>query len=156
MSFAGICLRTRLKTFSTSSTLFTFLKLEILMHISNFRKVKRVEDVLKVFNLVRKQIPAKLILVGDGPERSNIETNCRHLEYCEDVIHLGKLRDTEKILPIADLFLLTSETESFGLAALEAMAAKVPVISTNTGGIPEVNVQGYSGMLSNVGGVNDK
>src|ERR1051325_1123735 len=105
---------------------------KILMHISNFRKVKRVEDVLKVFNLVRKQIPAKLILVGDGPERSNIETNCRHLEYCEDVIHLGKLRDTEKILPIADLFLLTSETESFGLAALEAMAAKVPVISTNT------------------------
>ncbi len=127
----------------------------IFMHISNFRKVKRVDDVLKVFNKVRKQLPAKLILIGDGPERSNIENDCRHLEYCEDVIQLGKVRDTEKILPVADLFLLTSETESFGLAALEAMAAKVPVISSNTGGIPEVNVQGFSGMLSNVGDVND-
>ncbi len=128
---------------------------KILMHISNFRKVKRVEDVLKVFNKVRKEIPAKLILIGDGPERSNIENGCRNLEYCNDVIHLGKLRDTEKILSVADLFLLTSETESFGLAALEAMAAKVPVISTNTGGIPEVNIHNFSGMLSAVGDVDD-
>ncbi|MBI4930278.1 MAG: N-acetyl-alpha-D-glucosaminyl L-malate synthase BshA [Bacteroidetes bacterium] len=126
---------------------------KILMHISNFRKVKRVEDVLKVFDKVRKQIPSKLILVGDGPERSNIENLCRQLDTCGDIITLGKVRDTEKILPVADLFLLTSETESFGLAALEAMAAKVPVISTNTGGIPEVNLHNFSGMLSNVGDV---
>lgn len=128
---------------------------KILLHISNFRKVKRVHDVLKVFSIVRKQMPVKLILIGDGPERSNIENDCRHLEFCDDVIHLGKVRDTEKILPVADLFLLTSETESFGLAALEAMAARVPVISTNTGGIPEVNQHGFSGMLSNVGDVED-
>lgn len=126
---------------------------KILMHISNFRKVKRVGDAVKVFNLVRKKMPAKLILIGDGPERSNIENECRHLECCNDVIYMGKVRDTEKILPVADLFLLTSETESFGLAALEAMAAGVPVISTNTGGIPEVNRHGFSGMLSDVGDI---
>lgn len=128
---------------------------KILIHISNFRKVKRVEDVLYVFDKVRKQIPAKLILVGDGPERSNIENLCRKLDTCDDIIALGKVRDAEKILPVADLFLLTSETESFGLAALEAMTAKVPVVSTNTGGIPEVNIHGYSGMLSKVGDIED-
>jgi L-malate glycosyltransferase len=128
---------------------------KIIIHLSNFRKVKRVEDVLNVFDKVRKQMPAKLLLVGDGPERSNIDNLCRKLNACDDVISLGKVRDTEKILPIADLFLLTSETESFGLAALEAMTAKVPVVSTNTGGIPEVNVHGYSGLLSNVGDVED-
>jgi N-acetyl-alpha-D-glucosaminyl L-malate synthase BshA len=128
---------------------------KILIHVSNFRKIKRVHDVLKVFSIIRKEIPAKLILIGDGPERSNIENDCRHLEFCDDVIYLGKVRDTEKILPVADLFLLTSETESFGMAALEAMASKVPVISTNTGGIPEVNRHGFSGMLSNVGDVED-
>lgn len=128
---------------------------KILMHVSNFRKVKRVDDVLRVFDKVRKQMPARLILVGDGPEKQNIEKLCRQLDTCGDIHSLGKVSDVEKILPLADLFLLTSETESFGLAALEAMAAKVPVVSTNTGGIPEVNIHGFSGMLSNVGDVED-
>lgn len=128
---------------------------KVLIHVSNFRKVKRVEDVLRVFDKVRKAVPSKLILIGDGPERANIEKLCRELDTCGDIISLGKVRDPEKIICIADIFLLTSETESFGLAALEAMAAGVPVISTNTGGIPEVNIHGYSGMLSNVGDVDD-
>ena len=128
---------------------------KILIHVSNFRKVKRVEDVLRVFDKVRKEIPSKLILIGDGPERASIDKLCKELDTCGDIHSLGKIKDVEKILGLADLFLLTSETESFGLAALEAMAAKVPVISTNTGGIPEVNVHGFSGMLSNVGDVDD-
>jgi N-acetyl-alpha-D-glucosaminyl L-malate synthase BshA len=128
---------------------------KILLHVSNFRKVKRVEDVLRVFDKVRKEIPAKLILIGEGPERKNIDKLCKELDTCGDIHSLGKIKDVEKVIGLADLFLLTSETESFGLAALEAMAAKVPVISTNTGGIPEVNVHGYSGMLSDVGDVND-
>ncbi|MEO6882412.1 MAG: N-acetyl-alpha-D-glucosaminyl L-malate synthase BshA [Bacteroidia bacterium] len=128
---------------------------KLLIHVSNFRKVKRVEDVLRVFDKVRKKIPAKLILIGDGPERSNIEKLCRELDTCKDIRSLGKIVNPEHVLNIADLFLLTSETESFGLAALEAMASKVPVISTNSGGIPEVNIQGFSGMLSNVGDVDD-
>lgn len=127
----------------------------VLIHVSNFRKVKRVEDVLRVFDKVRKQIPAKLVLVGDGPERNNIERLCRELDTCQDIRSLGKLQHPEKVLCVADLFLLPSETESFGLAALEAMACKVPVISSNTGGIPEVNIHGYSGYLSNVGDVDD-
>ncbi len=128
---------------------------KILLHVSNYRKVKRVEDVLRVFDKVRKQMPAKLILVGDGPERTTIDTLCKELDTCGDIHSLGKVKNVEKIIGLADLFLLTSETESFGLAALEAMAAKVPVISTNTGGIPEVNVHGFSGMLSNVGDIED-
>ena len=128
---------------------------KLLIHVSNFRKVKRVDDVLRVFDKVRKKIPSKLILVGDGPERNNIEKLCRELDTCGDIRSLGKIKNPEQVLCIADLFLLTSETESFGLSALEAMAAKVPVISTNTGGIPEVNVHGYSGYLSNVGDVDD-
>jgi L-malate glycosyltransferase len=127
----------------------------LLIHVSNFRKVKRVEDVLRVFDKVRKQIPSKLILVGDGPERPAIEKLCRELDTCHDIRSLGKIVNPEQILAVADLFLLTSETESFGLAALEAMAAKVPVISTNSGGIPEVNIQGYSGYMSNVGDIDD-
>jgi len=126
-----------------------------LVHVSNFRKVKRVEDVINVFNTVRKEIPAKLLLVGDGPEKHRLEELCRSLDMCHLTHFLGKVKDTEHILSISDLFLLTSESESFGLAALEAMAAKVPVISTNTGGIPEVNKHGYSGYLSNVGDVED-
>ncbi len=128
---------------------------KILIHVSNFRKVKRVDDVLRVFDKIRKEIPAKLLLVGDGPERASIDKLCAELETCSDIFSLGKIKDVEQIIGLADLFLLTSETESFGLAALESMAAKVPVISTNTGGIPEVNIHGYSGMLSNVGDVND-
>lgn len=127
----------------------------ILIHVSNFRKVKRVEDVLRVFDKVRKQIPSKLILVGDGPERANIEKLCRELNTCDDIKSLGKIVSPEQVLSIADLFLLTSETESFGLAALEAMAAKIPVISTNSGGLPEVNKHGFSGYMSNVGDVED-
>ncbi len=127
----------------------------ILMHISNFRPVKRVEDVVKIFSEVSKQIPAKLLLVGDGPERHKLEMLCREMDICDKVRFLGKMKATEQILSIADLFILPSETESFGLAALEAMAAGVPVISSNTGGIPEINIQGYSGYLSNVGDVSD-
>jgi len=127
----------------------------LLIHVSNFRKVKRVEDVLRVFDKVRKQIPSKLILVGDGPERPAIEKLCRELDTCNDIKSLGKVVNPEQILTVADLFLLTSETESFGLAALEAMAAHVPVISTNTGGLPEVNKHGFSGYMSNVGDIED-
>lgn len=128
---------------------------KIMMHISNFRKVKRVEDVLHVFEKVRKVVPAKLIMVGDGPERTNIEKLCRELDACNDIRMLGKVTDPIQILSAADVFILPSETESFGLAALEAMASKVPVISTNTGGLPEVNVEGFSGYLCEVGDVDD-
>ncbi len=128
---------------------------KVLIHISNFRKVKRVEDVVRVFEKVRKKIPSKLILVGDGPERHKVEAICRQLNTYDDIKFLGKVKSTEEILSCADLFLLTSETESFGLAALEAMASGVPVISTNSGGQPEVNKHGFSGFLSNVGNVDD-
>ena len=125
----------------------------IMMHISNFRKVKRVEDVVKVFSRVRQDIPVKLIFIGDGPERYNVEQECRHLGICSDIHFLGKTKSVERFLVNADLFILPSETESFGLAALEAMAAGLPVISTNSGGLPEVNEHGYSGFLSDVGDV---
>lgn len=128
---------------------------KIIVHASNFRKVKRVDDVVKTFLLLRKQIPAKLLLIGDGPERPHIESMTRHCEECADVKFLGKQEQMEDILPIADLFLLPSEYESFGLAALEAMAAEVPVISTNAGGLPEINIQGYSGYMSDIGDVED-
>jgi N-acetyl-alpha-D-glucosaminyl L-malate synthase BshA len=127
----------------------------ILMHISNFRKVKRVEDVVGVFEGVQKKIPSKLLLVGDGPERQKIEMLCREKQIHSHIIFLGKVSSPENILPIADVFLLTSETESFGLAALEAMASGVPVISSNSGGLPEVNIHGVSGYLSNVGNIED-
>ncbi|MDF1673213.1 MAG: N-acetyl-alpha-D-glucosaminyl L-malate synthase BshA [Vicingaceae bacterium] len=128
---------------------------KILIHISNFRKVKRTQDVIKIFDIVRQQIPAKLLMVGDGPERHRLEELCRELGTCDLVTFLGKVKDTERVLAASDLFILPSETESFGLAALEAMAAKTPVISTNTGGIPEVNKQGVSGYLSNIGNVKE-
>ena len=128
---------------------------KILMHISNFRKVKRVEDIVRVFDKVRKKIPARLILVGDGPERHRVEAVCRQLDACDEIKLIGKVKETEKVLAIADLFLLTSETESFGLVALEAMASSVPVISTNRGGLPDVNKHGFSGYLSEVGDVDD-
>lgn len=127
----------------------------ILVHASNFRKVKRVEDVVSTFLLVREKMPATLLLLGDGPERSHIEDSARQCESHKDIKFLGKQEQMEDILPIADLFLLTSEYESFGLAALEAMAAEVPVISTNAGGLPEININGYSGFMSNVGDVED-
>lgn len=128
---------------------------KIICHISNFRKVKRIEDVVRVFaNLLRK-MEAKLILVGDGPERSLAEKLARDLRICQHILFVGKVRDTSPVLKISDLFLLPSETESFGLAALEAMALGVPVVSSNTGGIPEVNLHGFSGFLSNVGEVEE-
>ncbi len=127
----------------------------VLCHISNFRKVKRVKDVLIVFAKVNEKIPAHLILVGDGPERYHLEEMCRELNLCDRVHFVGKIRDTSHVLEFSDLFLLPSETESFGLAALEAMVMGVPVISSNTGGIPEVNVQGVTGYLSDVGDVED-
>lgn len=128
---------------------------KLLVHISNFRKVKRVDDVLKIFAKVRSEMQAKLILVGDGPERQRIETVSRQMNLGQDVINLGKIADPKEILSIADLFLLPSETESFGLSALEALAMRVPVISTNSGGLPEVNTNGVTGFLSAVGDVDD-
>jgi L-malate glycosyltransferase len=126
---------------------------KIIIHTSNFRKVKRVEDVVAIFSRIIKEIPAKLLLIGDGPERSHIEKVCREHNTCDWVTFLGKQEAIEEILSIGDLFVLPSESESFGLAALEAMACEVPVISTNAGGIPEVNVHGITGFLSNVGDV---
>jgi len=128
---------------------------KILVHISNFRKVKRVKDVIAIFDRVRSEIPSKLILVGDGPEKAAIEQLCRQLNLGHLVIQLGKIADPKEILSVADLFLLPSETESFGLSALEAMAMKVPVISTNGGGLPEVNLNGKTGFLSSIGDVDE-
>lgn len=128
---------------------------KVIVHVSNFRKVKRVDDVIRIFDLIRKKIPSRLILVGDGPEKANIEKQCRQLNACSEIQFLGKISEPNTILAIADLFLLPSETESFGLAALEAMAAGVPVISTNRGGLPEINVHGFSGMMSELGDVED-
>lgn len=128
---------------------------KLLMHTSNFRAVKRIEDVVRVFALVRKKLPTKLVLIGDGPERSGIEALCRELEVQCDVRFLGKMDGIEEALSLADLFLLTSEKESFGLAALEAMACEVPVISSNAGGIPEVNIHGVTGYVSEIGDVKD-
>ena len=123
---------------------------KIIIHISNFRKVKRVQDVLKVFAKIRKEIPSKLLLIGDGPERLEMEQLCRNLDLCDNVRFIGKLKAVERVLSVSDLFLLPSETESFGLVALEAMASKVPVISSNSGGLPEVNIEGKTGFLLDV------
>lgn len=127
----------------------------LIMHTSNFRPVKRVEDVLRVFSKIREEIPSKLLLIGDGPDRTKIESLCRQLGTCADVHFLGKLKKVEAVYSVADLFLLPSETESFGLVALEAMTSRVPVISTNTGGLPEVNENGVTGFTSNVGDVDE-
>jgi N-acetyl-alpha-D-glucosaminyl L-malate synthase BshA len=128
---------------------------KLLMHTSNFRKVKRIEDIIHVFAKVQKQIPSKLLLVGDGPERTAIEVLCRELGVQADVRFLGKLDTIEEALSLADLFLLTSEKESFGLSALEAMSCEVPVISSNAGGITEVNIHGETGFVSEIGDVDD-
>jgi N-acetyl-alpha-D-glucosaminyl L-malate synthase BshA len=128
-------------------------KQKIVTHISNFRKVKRIPDIIKIFYQIQKQIPSKLMMVGDGPERPKAEQLCEELGITDKVIFFGNSNEIDKILCFSDLFLLPSETESFGLAALEAMASGVPVISTNTGGLPEVNREGYSGYLGNVGDV---
>jgi N-acetyl-alpha-D-glucosaminyl L-malate synthase BshA len=127
----------------------------ILIHTSNFRKVKRTEDVILMFNKVLQKIPSKLLMVGDGPERTANEQLCRELGICENVRFLGKQDAIEEILSVSDLFIIPSENESFGLAALEAMACKVPVISSNAGGLPELNVDGFCGYMSNVGDIDD-
>ena len=126
---------------------------KIVTHISNFRPVKRVDDVLKIFARILKRIPAKLLLVGDGPERSRIEKFAEELGIRSHVISIGKIKNPVEPLLVSDLFLLPSETESFGLAALEAMAAEVPVIASNAGGLPEVIEHGKSGYLAPVGDV---
>ncbi len=125
----------------------------ILIHTSNFRKVKRTSDVIKMFHKIQQTIPSKLLMVGDGPERAYNEQLCRDLGIVDDVRFLGKQDAVEEILSVSDLFLMPSETESFGLAALEAMACKVPAITSNAGGLPELNVDGYCGYMSNVGDV---
>ena len=127
----------------------------LVVHTSNFREVKRVLDVVRIFNNIAKEIPAKLLMIGDGPERDNAENLCREFRISDDVRFLGKLEAVEEVLSVADVFLMPSEKESFGLAALEAMACEVPVISTNTGGLPELNVEGGTGFLSAVGDIED-
>ena len=126
---------------------------KILVHVSNFRKVKRVEDVIYVFEKVLKKIPSKLLLIGDGPERRKLEDLCRQIGLCDEIRFLGKQDAVEELLSVADLFIMPSANESFGLAALEAMACEVPVISSNAGGIPEVNIHGKTGYLSDIGDI---
>ncbi len=126
---------------------------KVLVHTSNFRKVKRTEDVVRIFAKVREKIPSKLLMVGDGGERSDCEQLCRDLGVGDDTRFLGKQDAIEEILSVSDLFLMPSQSESFGLAALEAMACKVPVISTNAGGLPELNLDGVTGFLKDVGDV---
>jgi len=126
---------------------------KILIHTSNFRKVKRTEDVVKIFAKVREKIPSKLLMVGDGGERADCEQLCRDLGVGDDVRFLGKQDAIEEILSVSDLFLMPSQSESFGLAALEAMACKVPVISSNAGGLPELNIDGVTGFLKDVGDI---
>lgn len=128
---------------------------KIITHISNFRKVKRIPDVIQIFNKIQQNIPAKLMMVGDGPEKEKAEALCQKLGIQDKVIFFGNSNEIDKILSYSDLFLLPSETESFGLAALEAMAWSVPVVSSNSGGLPEVNFEGVSGYLSDVGNVDD-
>ncbi len=126
---------------------------KILVHTSNFRKVKRVEDVIYIFEKVSKALPAKLLLIGDGPERHRMEELCRQLSLDSDVRFLGKQDAIEELLAVADLFIMPSEQESFGLAALEAMACQLPVISSDSGGLPELNLNGITGFTSPVGDV---
>ncbi|HZK65083.1 MAG TPA: N-acetyl-alpha-D-glucosaminyl L-malate synthase BshA [Puia sp.] len=125
----------------------------ILVHASNFRKIKRVLDVVRIFAEINKRIPSKLLFVGDGPERPETENLCRELNLCDQIRFVGKQEQIEEILAVADLFILPSEYESFGLAALEAMAAGVPLISSDAGGLPEINVNGKTGYMSAVGDV---
>ncbi len=126
---------------------------KLLTHISNFRKVKRVDDVVRMFHLVHEKIPSKLLLIGDGPERRKAEDMCREYDLCQDVRFLGKQDAVEELLAISDLFIIPSENESFGLAALEAMACEVPVISSNAGGLPELNLHGKTGFVTQIGDV---
>jgi N-acetyl-alpha-D-glucosaminyl L-malate synthase BshA len=125
----------------------------IILHASNFRKIKRIADVIHIFYKLKQEVPAKMLLVGDGPERPMAEALCRELGICDDVRFVGKQQDMEEMYAISDLFLLPSEYESFGLSALEAMAGGAPVVSTNTGGLPEIVIAGENGFMGNVGDV---
>lgn len=125
----------------------------IVVHTSNFRKVKRTQDVVHIFEKIQNEIPSKLLMVGDGPERVYCEQLCRDLDICENVRFLGKQDAVEEILSVSDLFIMPSESESFGLAALEAMACKVPVITSNAGGLPELVINGVTGFMDNVGDI---
>lgn len=125
----------------------------LIVHTSNFRKVKRVEDAVRTFEKISRQVPSKLLLVGDGPERNNVEKLCRELGTCENIRFLGKLEAIEEVLSVSDLFLMPSEKESFGLAALEAMACEVPVISSNAGGLTELNIDGQTGFALPIGDI---
>ncbi|HWA35506.1 MAG TPA: N-acetyl-alpha-D-glucosaminyl L-malate synthase BshA [Cyclobacteriaceae bacterium] len=127
----------------------------LVVHTSNFRKVKRIPDVIKVFANIHAVVPSKLLMIGDGPERAKAEAQSRELNIEGDVRFLGKLEAIEEVLSVADLFLMPSEKESFGLAALEAMACEVPLISTDAGGLPELNIQGVTGFMSKVGDIDD-
>jgi len=127
----------------------------VIMHASNFRKLKRVEDVIRIFEKINQVVPSKLMMVGDGPDRHGAEELSRELDICNHVRFVGKQDQMEEIMAISDLFLLTSEYESFGLSALEAMAAHVPVISSNAGGLPEVNVHGETGYMAAVGKIGE-
>lgn len=124
---------------------------KLLVHVSNFRKVKRVSDAVYAFKEIIKEVPAQLLLIGDGPDRSKVEALCRDLGVCSHIRFLGKQDAVEELLAVSDLFMMPSGSESFGLAALEAMACQVPVISSNAGGIPEINIDGETGFLSDVG-----
>ena len=126
---------------------------KILIHVSNFRAVKRVADVIRIFDLVVKKIPSKLVLVGDGPDRSNCENLCRELHLGDGVMFLGKQAELVELLSAADLFLMPSQSESFGLSALEAMACEVPVISSSVGGLPELVVHDETGYIAEIGDV---
>ena len=128
---------------------------KIITHISNLRPVKRVQDVISIFNNIQKELPSKLMFIGEGPEKEKVELQCQELGISDRVVFFGRSNEVDKILCFSDLFLLPSETESFGLVALEAMASGVPVISSNSGGLPEVNIHGKSGFLSNVGDIKD-
>jgi N-acetyl-alpha-D-glucosaminyl L-malate synthase BshA len=127
----------------------------VITHVSNFRPVKRISDVIEIFYKIQKEVPSKLMMVGEGPERKNAEQLCKTYQIEDKVVFLGNSNEVNKILCFSDLFLLPSQTESFGLAALEAMASGVPVISSNSGGIPEVNIEGVSGFLSPVGALDE-
>lgn len=152
-NFIEISKRTNQKEVACNRSVIAKDTERVITHISNFREVKRIPDVIKVFNLIKKEIPSKLMMVGDGPEKEQAEYLCAQLGITDRVIFFGNSHEIDTILGYSDLFLLPSETESFGLAALEAMACGVPVISSNTGGLPEVNKQDFSGFLSDVGNV---
>lgn len=127
----------------------------IITHISNFRAVKNIPDVIAVFNKIQQKLKAKLIMVGEGPEKEHAEKLVESFGISDKVIFLGNSNEIDRILCFSDLFLLPSTSESFGLAALEAMASGAPVISTNSGGLPEVNENGFSGYLSDVHDIDD-